>query len=70
MTISVILFPLSTAIVVSLIWGLSILTLLSYVIAKSQNELPWKIVGEHLVIAIAVIVITHWVGDWLGELGA
>jgi len=68
--IPVILCSLSTAIVISLIWGLSILTLLSYVIAKSQNEPPWKIVGEHLMIAAAVIAITHWVGDWLGALSA
>ena len=66
--VPVVLFSLSTAIVISLIWGLSILTLLSYIIAKSQSEPPWKIVGEHLMIAIAVITITHWVGDWLGEL--
>jgi VIT1/CCC1 family predicted Fe2+/Mn2+ transporter len=68
--IPVVLCSLSTAIVISLIWGLSILTLLSYVIAKSQNEPPWKIVGEHLMIAAAVIAITHWVGDWLGALCA
>ena len=66
--VPVILFPLSTAIAISLIWGLSILTLLSYFIARSQREPPWKIVGEHLIIAAIVIQITHWVGDWLGEL--
>ena len=68
--VPVLLFTLSTAIVMSLIWGLSILTILSYVIAKSQNEPPWKIVGEHLLIAIVVIGITHWVGDWIGKLAA
>ena len=68
--VPVLLFSLSTAIVMSLIWGLSILTILSYVIAKSQNEPPWKIVGEHLMIAIVVTGITHWVGDWLGKLAA
>jgi VIT1/CCC1 family predicted Fe2+/Mn2+ transporter len=66
----VILFTLSTAIVVSLIWGLSILSLLSYIIAKTQNEPPWKIVAEHLLISIIVIGLTHWVGDWLGKLSA
>jgi vacuolar iron transporter family protein len=55
---------------ISLIWGLSILTLLSYIIAKSQSERPWKIVGEHLMIAIVVIEITHWAGDWLAGLNA
>ena len=68
--VPVLLFSLSTAIVMSLIWGLSILTILSYVIAKSQNKPSWKIVGEHLMIAIVVIGITHWVGDWLGTLSA
>jgi VIT1/CCC1 family predicted Fe2+/Mn2+ transporter len=68
--VPVVFFTLSIAVIVSLIWGLSILTLLSYVIAKSQSEPPWKIVGEHLVIAIIVIGITHWVGDWLGRFAA
>ena len=68
--VPVVLFTLSTAIILSLIWGLSILMLLSYIIAKSQSEPPWKIVGEHFMIAIIVIGITHWVGDWLGKLAA
>lgn len=68
--VPVLLFSLSTAIIVSLVWGLSILSVLSYTIAKSQGESPWKIVGEHLVIAALVITVTHWVGDWIGTLGA
>ncbi len=65
--VPVLLLALSTAIVVSLIWGLSILAVLSYIIARTQGEPPWKIVGEHLVIAIVVIAITHWVGDWIAS---
>lgn len=68
--VPVLFLPLLTAIVVSLVWGLSILTVLSYVIARSQGERPWKIVGEHVLIAVVVIVITHWVGDWAARLGA
>ena len=68
--VPVVLFTLSNAVVISLIWGMLILTLLSYFIAKSQSEPPWKIVGEHLMIAIVVIGITHWVGDWLGKFAA
>jgi len=41
--VPVILFALSTAIVISMIWGLSMLSILSYIIAKSQSEPPWKI---------------------------
>jgi VIT1/CCC1 family predicted Fe2+/Mn2+ transporter len=38
--------------------------------AKAQGERPWKIVSEHVFIAIAVIAITHWVGDWVSTFGA
>ena len=67
--IPVFFLSLSAAIVVNLIWGLSILSLLSYFIAKSQGEAPWKIIGEHLLIAIVVITITCWVGNWIETLG-
>ena len=63
--VPVLLFSLSTAIGVNLIWGLSVLTVLSYIIAKSQSEPPWKIVGEHLIIAFVVIAITYCVGLWI-----
>jgi VIT1/CCC1 family predicted Fe2+/Mn2+ transporter len=66
--VPVLVLPLATAIIVSLIWGLSILTVLSYVIAKAQGEPPWKIVGEHILIALVVITITHWVGHWIAKL--
>lgn len=68
--VPVLLLSLSTAIVVNLIWGMSILSVLSYIIAKSQGEPPWKIVGEHLLIAIVVIAVTHWVGGWIGTICA
>jgi VIT1/CCC1 family predicted Fe2+/Mn2+ transporter len=67
--VPVVLLSLSTAIVVSLIWGMTILTALSYVIARSQAVPPWKIIGEHLMIAVVVIAVTHWVGDRIGTLG-
>ncbi len=63
--IPVVLLELSTAIVVSVIWGLSILGILSFSIAKEQTAKPWKVVAEHLIITLVVIVITHHVGDWI-----
>jgi VIT1/CCC1 family predicted Fe2+/Mn2+ transporter len=65
--VPVFLLELSTAILVSVIWGLCVLTLMSLSIAKEQDGKPWKVVVEHLVIALAVIVITHYVGDWIGS---
>ena len=68
--VPVLFFSLSIAIIVSLIWGLTILTVLSYIIERSQGEPAWKIVGEHLIIASVVLAITHRVGDWIVTLGA
>ncbi|MCX6355356.1 MAG: hypothetical protein NTZ78_10715 [Candidatus Aureabacteria bacterium] len=68
--IPVLYFSLSVAILVSLVWGLATLTLLSYAIARSKGERPWKSVGEHLLIAVVVIAITHYVGDLIGKMGA
>ena len=67
--VPVLFISLSVAIIVNLIWGLSILTVLSYIIARSQGKPPWKIVGEHLLIAIVVIAATHWLGEWIGKVG-
>ncbi|MBU0650628.1 hypothetical protein KKC59_01810 [bacterium] len=66
--VPIILFPLSIAIIISIIWGLGILAGLSYVMAKVQGEKPWKIIGEHISIAVSVIFITHWVGIWISKL--
>jgi VIT1/CCC1 family predicted Fe2+/Mn2+ transporter len=63
--IPVVFFDLSTAIFISIIWGLAALAYLSYRIAISQGTKPWKVIGEHLVIALAVIILTHFVGDWI-----
>lgn len=56
---------LPTAIVVSVAWGLSLLGLFSFYIAKAQNAKPWRIIAEHLIIAWVVIAITHYVGVWI-----
>lgn len=63
--VPLLLFDLSTAIIVSIIWGLSVLGISSFSIAKKQEENPWKAVGEHLLIASLVIVLTHNVGNWI-----
>ena len=41
------------------------MSLLSYRMGKEQNTNPWPIIGEHLLITIIVIVITHFIGDWI-----
>lgn len=63
--IPILLFQLSTAIVISIAWGLSLIAIFSFYIAKKENINPFRAVTEHLVIAILVIIITHYIGDWV-----
>ncbi|KAA3627030.1 MAG: hypothetical protein DWQ09_14250 [Proteobacteria bacterium] len=63
--VPIFLFELSTAIVVAVVWGLLLLTVLSWRLARHRGESALPVVGEHLLIAVVVIVATHYVGDWV-----
>jgi len=65
--IPILLFELSTAILISVIWGLSLVSILSFRVAKDQKSKPWKVITEHLIIAVVVIITTHYVGDWIAS---
>lgn len=67
--VPVLLFPLSFAVIISVVWGLSLIIIFSFYMAKQGNIKPYKVVAEHLLIAIFVIIITHYLGDWVGTLG-
>ncbi len=56
--IPILLFNLNTAIIISCIYGLIILSLFSYKIAKQRKEKPIHTILEHVGIAILVIIIT------------
>ena len=62
------LFDLTTAIYVSMAWGLSILIIFSIYLAKQEKIKPYKIVSEHLAIAIAVIILTNYVGKLVASI--
>ena len=61
----VLLLNLSLAVVVSIVWGLFVLAMVSYHMGLNQKINPWKVIFEHLLIAIIVIFITHQVGSWI-----
>ncbi|MFH1393435.1 MAG: hypothetical protein ABII71_02570 [Candidatus Micrarchaeota archaeon] len=63
--IPLMLFELQEAMVVAIIWGLALLAAFSYVIAKEQKVTAWHVVAEHLAIAIVVIVLGNFVGEWV-----
>jgi VIT1/CCC1 family predicted Fe2+/Mn2+ transporter len=64
----ILLFEPGTAIVVSLVWGMGVICALSYAIARIQKAVVWKVVIEHLVVALVVVVSTFAVGRWVARL--
>lgn len=66
--IPVLLFELGTSIIVSIVWGLLILTVLTSVLARQQGLAPWKAVGEHVLVAVCAVTISYYVGLWVKNL--
>lgn len=63
--VPLVLFELDTAIVASVVWGIAVLALLSYRMARAQQVAAWPVIGEHVLIAVVVVVVTQWVGVWV-----
>ena len=63
--VPLLLLQLSTAIIVSVIWGLSLIAIFSFYIAKEQKVSHGIVVMEHLLITFVVIILTHYAGDWI-----
>lgn len=66
--VPVLIFSLKTAVIVSTVWGLSVLTAFSIHLAKKQNIKPYMVIMEHLAIAIFVIIVTYYIGIWVSSL--
>lgn len=60
-------FDLSTAVIVSVILGLSLLSILSFLLSQKQDSKAWNVVLEHLLVAIVVIFLTHYAGIWIAS---
>ena len=65
--IPLLLFNVVTAIYVNIAWGLSLLVILSYIIAKSKKEKPLFVIGEHVTIAIVVVILSRFIGLWINS---
>lgn len=66
--IPILLLPLETAVLVDIFWGLSIMTVFNIFLARSQEESVLRVVGEHLAIAIIVVLITFLAGSFLATI--
>ncbi|MCG8434563.1 MAG: hypothetical protein MJA83_11080 [Gammaproteobacteria bacterium] len=63
--IPVLLFNLTMAVIVSIGWGLIVLSAMSYYLARVQNVSPVRVIGEHISIAALVVATTYQVGNWI-----
>jgi len=67
--IPIIIFQkLSSAIIISIIWGFTILITFTYNMAKQQEIKPYKPIIEHSIIAAIVIILTYIVGCWISKI--
>jgi VIT1/CCC1 family predicted Fe2+/Mn2+ transporter len=60
--IPVLIFELQLAIIIAGIWGLLLLAGFSFYLAREEKSPPWKVIGEHIFVALVVIFITHYTG--------
>lgn len=65
--VPLLLLPLASAVIASVAWGLLVIVLLSYFLARSQNESPVAIIAEHLGIAVLVVFLSHFIGVWVSR---
>ena len=64
----VLFLPLKIAIISNILWGIILIFLFSYFVAKKQNNNPLKASFEHSFLLIGVIVITYVVGRGIDRL--
>jgi VIT1/CCC1 family predicted Fe2+/Mn2+ transporter len=65
--IPILIFELSTAIIISVALCLFLLSILSSVLSIKQGTKVWNVVLEHLVVAIIVIFLAHYAGVWIAS---
>jgi VIT1/CCC1 family predicted Fe2+/Mn2+ transporter len=65
--VPVLFLPLDLAVAASLLWGMFVIIVLSFFLARSQQASPLLIIGEHLGIAVVVVILSHLIGVWVSR---
>ena len=65
--VPLLLLPLDQAVLASVLWGMLVIIVLSYFLARAQDASPLAIIAEHLGIAILVVVLSHLIGEWVSR---
>jgi VIT1/CCC1 family predicted Fe2+/Mn2+ transporter len=61
----VVFLPLMIASIILIVFGLLLLSFISYIVAKRRGMNPYVSIAEHLVIAILVVVVSRFLGEWI-----
>lgn len=67
-TIPVLLLPLHQATIVSAVWGLLLVSFLSYRMADKEEDNVVFVVGEHIILFLLVTFLSYFVGKLVGIL--
>ena len=65
--VPLLLLPLAQAVLASVAWGMLVIVVLSYFLARAQKASPASIIAEHLGIAVLVVVLSHMIGVWVSK---
>ena len=63
--ILVIALPIRLAVLCSVVWGLLVLTVMTYTIARQQKTNPFSAIFVHTTIAVAVVVASNFIGAFV-----
>ncbi len=61
------LFPLNTAIIIGIGWGILLLVVFNYILSKAKKENAIIVIAEHVALAVFVIVVSYFVGLLIGK---
>jgi len=58
-------FPVQAAVLWGLVWGMSLLAILSYILARHRRVSGLAEVGKHLGVAFTIILVSKIIGHWI-----
>lgn len=61
-------FDLKISSLISIAWGIILLSVLSFQVGKQGRENPYRVVGEHLFIAVIVIILSYLLGNIVNKI--
>lgn len=63
--IPIVLFNLLWGVIVSVGWGLLLLAVFNVYLARQTRKKAWRMIVEHLLIAIVIIIATYFIGRFI-----